>query len=51
MFVILALIGLFLAAGNEYGGLHNGGLALFVVSGAAIFLNLKHVFDIHDRRS
>ncbi|MGE0257789.1 MAG: hypothetical protein AB7H71_00320 [Alphaproteobacteria bacterium] len=50
VFVVLALLGLFLAAGFEYGGLHNGGLALFVVSGAAIFLNLKHVFDIHDRR-
>jgi hypothetical protein len=51
VFVILALIGLFLAAGYEYGGLHNAGIALFVVSGAAVFLNLKHVFDISDRRS
>lgn len=50
VFVIVALIGLFLAAGYEYGGLHNAGIALFVVSGAAIFLNLKHVFDIYDRR-
>jgi len=51
VFVILALIGLFLAAGYEYGGLHNAGIALFVVSGAAIFLNLKHVFDNYDRRN
>jgi hypothetical protein len=50
VFVILALVGLFLAAGYEYGGLHNAGLALFVVSGAAIFLNLKHVFDIRGHR-
>jgi hypothetical protein len=51
VFVVVALIGLFLAAGFEYGGMHNAGIALFVVSGAAIFLNLKHVFDIHDRGS
>jgi hypothetical protein len=50
IFVILALIGLFLAAGYEYGGLHNAGIALFVVSGAAIFLNLKRVFDSYERR-
>lgn len=50
VFVVLALIGLFLAAGYEYGGLHSAGIALFVVSGAAIFLNLKHVFDSYDRR-
>ena len=51
VFIVLALIGLFLAAGYEYGGLHNAGIALFIVSGAAIFLNLKHVFDIHDHRT
>jgi hypothetical protein len=50
VFVILGLIGLFLAAGHEYGGLHNAGIALFVVSGAAVFLNLKHVFDLAERR-
>jgi len=50
VFVILGLIGLFLAAGYEYGGLHNAGIALFVASGAAVFLNLKHVFDNYDRR-
>ena len=49
VFVILGLIGLFLAAACEYGGLHNAGLALFVVSGAAVFLNLKHLFDINER--
>ncbi len=51
VFVMLALIGLFIAAGFEYGGLHNAGIALFIVSGAAIFLNLKHVFDLQDRDS
>lgn len=51
VFVLLGLAGLFLAAAHEYGGLHNAGLALFVVSGAAVFLNLKHVFDNYDRRS
>jgi hypothetical protein len=51
VFVILALIGLFFAAAYEYGGLHNAGLALFIVSGAAIFLNLKHVFDASERRN
>jgi hypothetical protein len=49
VFVILGLIGLFLAAGHEYGGLHSAGLALFVASGAAVFLNLKHVFDRSER--
>ena len=39
-----------LAASYEQGGLHNGGLALFVASGAAVFLNLKHVFDNDERR-
>ncbi|MGD9615561.1 MAG: hypothetical protein AB7H90_09470 [Alphaproteobacteria bacterium] len=50
VFVVLGLAGLFLAAAYEYGGLHNAGIALFVVSGVAVFLNLKHVFDNHDRR-
>jgi hypothetical protein len=30
--------------------MHNAGIALFVVSGAAVFLNLKHVFDNDERR-
>ena len=50
VFVLLGLAGLFLAAAYEYGGLHNAGLALFVASGAAVFLNLKHVFDNYERR-
>lgn len=50
VFVLLGLAGLFLAASYEQGGLHDGGLALFVASGAAVFLNLKHVFDNDERR-
>jgi hypothetical protein len=49
VFAILALAGLFIAAGVGHGGLHNAGIALFVVSGIAVFLNLKHVFDNLDR--
>jgi hypothetical protein len=44
-FVILALIGLFVAAGAEYGSLHDAGVALFVAAGLMIFLSLKRVFD------
>jgi hypothetical protein len=51
VFVVLGLAGLFLAAAYEHGGLHIAGIALFVASGAAVFLNLKHVFDNYDRRS
>jgi hypothetical protein len=51
VFVLLGLAGLFVAAAYEYGGLHIAGLALFVASGAAVFLNLKHVFDNYERRS
>jgi hypothetical protein len=49
VFVLLGLAGLFLAASYEQGGLHNGGIALFVASGVAVFLNLKHVFDNYER--
>jgi hypothetical protein len=50
VFTIVALAGLFVANGVDYGGLHDGGVALFVVSGLAVFLSLKHVFDTLDRR-
>jgi len=50
VFTVLALAGLFVAAGYEFGGLHNGGVALFLTSGLAVFLSLKHVFDNLDRR-
>jgi len=50
VFVLLGLAGLFVAAAYEQGGLHVAGIVLFVASGAAVFLNLKHVFDNYERR-
>jgi hypothetical protein len=50
IFTVLALAGLFTAAGVEEGGLHDGGVALFAASGLAVFLSLKHVFDTTDRQ-
>jgi len=49
VFTLLALAGLFTAARFDHGGLHNGGVALFVASGLLVFLSLKHVFDNLDR--
>src|SRR5258706_173325 len=42
---ILGLVGLFVAAAHETGGLHNGGVALFLVAALFVLLNLKRVFD------
>jgi hypothetical protein len=50
IFVILGLAGLFAAASVDAGGLHSGGVALFVASALGVFLNMKHVFDNLDRR-
>lgn len=44
LFTILALVGLFLAAG-EPGSLHDAGIGLFVACGLVIFLSMKRVFD------
>ena len=41
----IGLVGLFIAHAWESGAMHAAGLALFVASGAIIFLDLKHVFD------
>jgi hypothetical protein len=49
IFTVLALAGLFVAARFDHGGLHDAGIALFVASGLAVFLSLKHVFDNLDR--
>ena len=49
IFTVLGLAGLFIAAGVEHGGLHDAGVALFLASGVAVFLSLKHVFDKVDR--
>ena len=45
LFAILGLAGLFIAHSWESGAMHVAGVALFIVSGAIIFLDLKHVFD------
>jgi len=42
---ILGLVGLFVAAAHDTGGLHNGGVALFLVAALFVLLNLKRVFD------
>ena len=47
---VLALGGLFVAGEVAEGGLHDAGVALFVTSALAVFLSLKHVFDVIDRR-
>lgn len=51
VFAVIGLFGLFIAARFEYGGLHSAGLALFVASAGAVFLNMKRVFDNFDRRA
>ena len=48
--VVLALVGLFIAAAWENGSLHVAGVALFATSGIIVFLSLKNVFDNLDRR-
>ena len=49
-FAALGLAGLIIAGAVGQGGLHDAGVALFVVSALAVFLHLKHVFDTLDRR-
>ena len=44
LFTVIALVGLFVAAGAP-GTLQSAGVALFVVCGLVIFLSLKRVFD------
>ena len=45
LFTVIGLAGLFIAHAWENGAMHSAGIALFVVSGAIIFLDMKHVFD------
>ena len=45
LFALIGLAGLFVAHAWESGAMHAAGVALFVVSGLMIFLNVKHVFD------
>ena len=51
LFTVIGLAGLFVAAAWPYGSLHAAGLALFVVSGVIIFLDIKRVFDRANSRS
>jgi hypothetical protein len=48
LFALIALAGLFVAHAWENGALHTAGVALFIASGAIIFLDIKHVFDRMD---
>jgi hypothetical protein len=45
LFAVIGLAGLFIAHAWENGAMHTAGIALFIVSGAIIFLDMKHVFD------
>jgi hypothetical protein len=45
LFTMIGLAGLFIAHAWEEGAMHSAGIALFIVSGAIIFLDMKHVFD------
>jgi hypothetical protein len=46
MFTVIGLAGLFIAHAWESGAMHAAGVALFIASGAIIFLDMKHVFDV-----
>jgi hypothetical protein len=48
LFTVIGIAGLFVAHAWENGALHAAGIALFVLSGAIIFLDMKHVFDRMD---
>jgi hypothetical protein len=48
LFTIIGLAGLFIAHAWENGALHAAGIALFIVSGVIIFLDIKRVFDRMD---
>jgi hypothetical protein len=50
LFTVIGVAGLFVAHAWENGALHAAGIALFVLSGAIIFLDMKHVFDSMDWR-
>jgi hypothetical protein len=42
---ILGLVGLFVAATHDAGGLHDGGVALVLVAAWFVVMNIKRVFD------
>jgi uncharacterized membrane protein len=45
LFAVIGLAGLLIAHAWETGAMQAAGIALFVVSGLLIFLNIKNVFD------
>ena len=45
LFTVIGLAGLFIAHAWESSAMHTAGIVLFIVSGAIIFLDMKHVFD------
>ena len=49
LFTVIGLAGLFIAHAWQSGAMHTAGIALFIASGAIIFLDMKHVFDIAER--
>ena len=50
LFVVIGLAGLFIAHAWDSGAMHAAGIALFLASGAIIFLDMKRVFDRMDAR-
>lgn len=50
LFTVIGLAGLFIAHAWENGAMHAAGIALFIVSGGIIFLDMKHVFDRMESR-
>ncbi|MGC2199796.1 MAG: hypothetical protein WA633_06555 [Stellaceae bacterium] len=50
LFVVIGLAGLFIAHAWDSGAMHTAGIALFLASGAIIFLDMKRVFDRMDAR-
>jgi hypothetical protein len=50
LFTVIGLAGLFIAHAWEDGAMHAAGIALFIVCGAIIFLDMKHVFDRMESR-
>ncbi len=50
LFTVIGLAGLFIAHAWAAGAMHSAGIALFIVSGAIIFLDMKHVFDRMERQ-
>lgn len=50
LFAVVALAGLFIAHAWEGGAMHAAGVALFIASGAMVFLDIRCVFDRMDSR-